>query len=755
MNIACKYCGDENVVKAGVRKNKNSIVQRYKCNDCGKTFSLTKLRNKSYDVKVILESLSLYNLGYTLEETSKLINRRYKVKTYPQLIHAWLKEYKELCSFRRFRNKNNIKPLSVIYSELFSHEQPYLFKYHKFKIEELINDYFKGLQDYLAGVVKDCPHKIFVSDNVRGSKFRISEAGIKRIEIRKSKTKACKLAKLALKIASSNKERHSIVQDFMLVNDSATIAVEVPVWLFKEEITTDNILSSLVGADKNISGHVDIVQNKFGFIYVLDYKPEASSENVAKVVSQLFIYALALSVRSGVWLRNFRCAWFDSDNYFEFNPNLVVIDYLKKNNVKDRDVWRKYWSDYKKHNRAVRKKGVESVNAEKGNLLVSPKHRVYSKIKSQNLYPNDFKYLTSSSVVNTLTNDCCLKSGSLDQIGILLNANDNARYSVSSLSEIRELACLRNFSNLPFGIDSILFFNFLNNLSSSSDESPEILSILDLCFSNSSDKYSGEYNFTIPENMISFVTPVPINPVNNTVASIINSIYCNSGYNFLYLLCKDLFIFLPSSNASFSVNLDLDTILLNSSKSFCSSNFFIDSSLASSDQFTQGTDLILALNSSDTDKVIDAIYISPLLTNSWNFSNCFNLTANRSFKYSAQLISGCLSNLFFNSSGIDTVNVAIFVPPQSFVNTLEFVEVFKGFGFENCALQNSYQPNFGKRIFGFGNGFFALINRIFDAENNRILDQKYQPNFGSLYCLFSLFHGLKDIILLKEVVYEV
>ncbi len=354
--IKCSECGSRNIVKSGSRKNKNEVVQRYKCNDCWKTFSLTKLRNKSYDVKVILKSLSLYNLGYTLEETSKLVNRKYKVKTYPQLIHSWLKEYKELCSFSRFRGKNNIKPSSVIYSGLFKHEQPYLFKYHKFKVKELVNDYFKGLREYLAGVVKDCPDGLFNSDNVRGSKFRISEESVKRIKTRKSKTKACKLAELALKAASSNKERHSVVQDFMLINDSVTIAVEVPVWLFKEEISKDEILSSLVGADKNITGHVDLVQNKFGFIYVLDYKPDASRENASKVVSQLFVYALALSVRSGVWLRNFRCAWFDADNYFEFNPNLVVIDYLKKNGIKDNHVWKRYWSDYNRHNMAVRKK---------------------------------------------------------------------------------------------------------------------------------------------------------------------------------------------------------------------------------------------------------------------------------------------------------------------------------------------------------------------------------------------------------------
>ena len=242
----------------------------------------------------------------------------------------------------------------MIYSKLFSHEQPYLFKYHRFKVEYLINNYFKGLEKYLVDISNDCPHEMFVSDNIRSSQLKIPKESVKRARIRKSKTNACKLAKLALKAARSNKERHALVQEFMLVNDSVTVAVEVPVWLSKAEISNDRMFSSVLGVDKDITGHIDIVQNKFGLIYVLDFKPKADHENLSKVVSQLFVYALALSVRTGVWLRNFRCAWFDEAGYYEFNPNLAVIDYLKKNKVTDRSVWRKYWSDYKKNKIAVK-----------------------------------------------------------------------------------------------------------------------------------------------------------------------------------------------------------------------------------------------------------------------------------------------------------------------------------------------------------------------------------------------------------------
>ncbi len=47
-------------------------------------------------------------------------------------------------------------------------------------------------------------------------------------------------------------------------------------------------------------------------------KPEATKEKHAHV--QLTIYALALARRTGLKLKDFKCAWFDEKDYFEFFP---------------------------------------------------------------------------------------------------------------------------------------------------------------------------------------------------------------------------------------------------------------------------------------------------------------------------------------------------------------------------------------------------------------------------------------------------
>jgi len=70
-----------------------------------------------------------------------------------------------------------------------------------------------------------------------------------------------------------------------------------------------------------LTGHVDIVQVRNGMIHLLDYKPNAKKE---KPIEQLTWYALAMSRLTGLKLYEFKCAWFDETDYFEFYPLHVV-----------------------------------------------------------------------------------------------------------------------------------------------------------------------------------------------------------------------------------------------------------------------------------------------------------------------------------------------------------------------------------------------------------------------------------------------
>ncbi|MEO0202979.1 MAG: PD-(D/E)XK nuclease family protein [candidate division WOR-3 bacterium] len=82
----------------------------------------------------------------------------------------------------------------------------------------------------------------------------------------------------------------------MLINDSTTMACEVPVYLTNFDF--ENYRTP-------ITGHIDILQIRNGLIHILDYKPNAEKVNA---INQLTIYALALASRTKLAVKDFKCA---------------------------------------------------------------------------------------------------------------------------------------------------------------------------------------------------------------------------------------------------------------------------------------------------------------------------------------------------------------------------------------------------------------------------------------------------------------
>ena len=135
------------------------------------------------------------------------------------------------------------------------------------------------------------------------------------------------LAKLALNLAASNKERHQKIQDFFLINDSTTIAAEIPIYLTNWDAgyyrNEKGFIFPLNNYQTPITGHIDILQIRNGLIHILDYKPEAEKINP---IEQLTIYAMALSRKLNLPLYRFKAAWFDENSYFEFFPLHAVYE---------------------------------------------------------------------------------------------------------------------------------------------------------------------------------------------------------------------------------------------------------------------------------------------------------------------------------------------------------------------------------------------------------------------------------------------
>jgi transposase-like protein len=102
---ACPYCGSHAVTRKGVRKKKLEIVQLWRCASCKRLFTPgpTALRNKTYPIRLVLQALTLYNLGYSLGDTAKRLKSKAGRAVSPTTIATWIGAHKEHTTFRRLR----------------------------------------------------------------------------------------------------------------------------------------------------------------------------------------------------------------------------------------------------------------------------------------------------------------------------------------------------------------------------------------------------------------------------------------------------------------------------------------------------------------------------------------------------------------------------------------------------------------------------------------------------------------------------
>ncbi len=378
----CPYCNSDNFVKRGTRQKKHEAVQLYLCRnaECGRTFTAERVKGKRFPLQVILEGISYYNLGLTLEQTCHILEEKFgndgKMKNAtakstsgigapnsqgstlnaflaptPATLASWVEEYKPLCRFERMRPYaiKLFPPQKMIEVTTMAHRQLYRFRYHRAKtllsMEEFKNRRFGRLKEYLDNVSAETPHQYF-QDGERMSEIR-SKFDKTDMVVRSKHNFANDLAEFVLRSVSENKDRHDALQRFMIANDSVTIATEVPVYIRREDVEhMENELkfkitgrpsadvdgsiepTILLKGDKQpqifpklLTGHIDIVQIRNGMVHILDYKPNASKE---KPIEQLTWYALALSRLTGLRLFEFKCAWFDDKDFYEFYPLHIV-----------------------------------------------------------------------------------------------------------------------------------------------------------------------------------------------------------------------------------------------------------------------------------------------------------------------------------------------------------------------------------------------------------------------------------------------
>ncbi len=271
--------------------------------------NITDNSNEHYRSPIALNTLLLYNSGFTFSDIREKIRWEFKKDILEEELFSLTEYYKDVCAFSEYRKKFAFLPRDTIKEKLFCHQQEYLFKLHCLKLKKLSKG-FPEIKEYLWDIYDDCPEQLF-KKGPRCSKSIVPNTSFGRISDKNNI--ALSLAEIALCLVRNNRERHPVIQNFMLINDSQTIAIEVPVYIYPSEAPELKLKSTL-------SGHIDILQIKKDKVIVLDYKPGARY-NKKSSDNQVFLYKMALSKRTGIPQEKIKCACFDDKDYFEVIEN--------------------------------------------------------------------------------------------------------------------------------------------------------------------------------------------------------------------------------------------------------------------------------------------------------------------------------------------------------------------------------------------------------------------------------------------------
>lgn len=198
----------------------------------------------------------------------------------------------------------------------FAHGWFYHYRHHVPKTHLLCKDNYSSLGQYIERMHTQCPHDYF-QNGPRSSKLRLQlPACLHHVQGHEVST----LAKLGHE-AIERGTAHTKVQLFMLERDEKTIAVEVPLWLSKDELKGyEQIFQSTLP----LTGHIDVLRIEEDRIWVWDYKPNAQKEKYA--ATQVYFYALMLSLRTGIPLESIYCGYFDEKDSYMFRPEKLYYE---------------------------------------------------------------------------------------------------------------------------------------------------------------------------------------------------------------------------------------------------------------------------------------------------------------------------------------------------------------------------------------------------------------------------------------------
>ena len=105
--IKCRFCLSRDVIEYGIRRNKHTCKQRYKCQKCSRTFVMNDgFLNRRFSSEIITIALDLWTRGLSLRQVTEHLKQHHGTRVSHVTIMTWLRDYGELLK----RHTDKMKP---------------------------------------------------------------------------------------------------------------------------------------------------------------------------------------------------------------------------------------------------------------------------------------------------------------------------------------------------------------------------------------------------------------------------------------------------------------------------------------------------------------------------------------------------------------------------------------------------------------------------------------------------------------------
>src|ERR1700687_948591 len=91
----CPHCGSRRLIRKGTRRKKLEIVQLLQCKLCRRVFTPAPpaLRDKTYPLRVILDGVTRYIIGYSLPAAAAKLKSRHEYRVSPSTLGSWMSKH--------------------------------------------------------------------------------------------------------------------------------------------------------------------------------------------------------------------------------------------------------------------------------------------------------------------------------------------------------------------------------------------------------------------------------------------------------------------------------------------------------------------------------------------------------------------------------------------------------------------------------------------------------------------------------------